>query len=202
MLLVESILMERGVPHPPQGVWPIEEPGMNRHRVLVIDDDPLFRSLIMSILGKEYFVSAASEGSEGYYKAIEQPPRLIIVDVLMPGWDGLRTVEAIRAHQDLAHIPIMILTSDASRETVVAAIERGANDYVLKTTLTRENLLKKTHQLIELGIAPLQTPVPQSAKFSAGLHPTSGQPTALPGEDNEALQAASVELQSLRDNWE
>ncbi len=200
MPTVQPILWERGFPHLPQGVWPIEEPGMNRHRILVIDDDPLFRSLIMSILGKEYSVSVASEGSEGYYKAIEHPPRLIIVDVLMPGWDGLRTVEAIRAHQDLAHIPIMILTSDASRETVVAAIERGANDYVLKTTLTRENLLKKTRQLTELGVAPPQTPVAQSAIFSAGLHPTYGEPTTLAGE-HEALPAAA-KLQSLRDDWE
>src|SRR5262245_13194814 len=120
---------------------------MNRARVLVIDDDPLFRSLITSILRRDFLVSVAADGSEGYYKAIEHPPQLAIIDVQMPGWDGLRTLQAIRAHQALAKVPVMMLTSDASRQTVMAAIQCGANDYVIKTTLSREELLKKTRRL-------------------------------------------------------
>ena len=56
---------------------------MNRARVLVIDDDPLFRSLITSILRRDFLVSVAADGSEGYYKAIEHPPQLAIIDVQM-----------------------------------------------------------------------------------------------------------------------
>jgi DNA-binding response OmpR family regulator len=175
---------------------------MTRARILVIDDDPLFRSLITAILRKDYFVSVASEGSDGYYKAIEHPPQLLIVDVQMPGWDGLRTVQAIRAHQLLAKTPVMMLTSDASRQTVVAAIQCGANDYVIKTTLSRDELLKKAGRLINLG--PVQTPVGGGAS-RATADGTSLAAASTDGGDTNQVTPDSEEaaaLQSLIDNWE
>src|SRR5207245_9847502 len=99
---------------------------MNRARILVIDDDPLFRSLITSMLRRDYFVSVASDGSEGYYKALEHPPQLAIIDVQMPGWDGLRTLQAMRAHHALAKVPVRMCTSDARRTTVRAWLQRAA----------------------------------------------------------------------------
>ena len=182
---------------------------MNRARVLVIDDDPLFRSLITSILRRDFLVSVAADGSEGYYKALEHPPQLAIIDVQMPGWDGLRTLQAIRAHQALAKVPVMMLTSDASRQTVVAAIQCGANDYVIKTTLSREELLKKTRRLANVG--PLhddstngETPdLPSASPAREGVaaeqlvtRPPSSAET-IPAADNEAAA-----LQALIDNWE
>jgi len=176
---------------------------MNRDRILVIDDDPLFRSLIMSILRRDFFVSVASEGSEGYYKAIEHPPQLIIVDVQMPGWDGLRTVQAIRAHQALAKIPVMMLTSDASRQTVIAAIQCGANDYVIKTTLTHDDLLKKAARLISQGVEPMRASDGEAGGPGADAAACSGPPSAnerdarrVPADDEAA------NLQALLDNWE
>src|SRR5262245_11193434 len=100
---------------------------MNRARVLVIDDDPLFRSLMTSSVRGDVLRPVAAGGSEVYYKGSEHPPQLAIIDVQMPGWDGLRTLQAIRAHQALAKVPVMMLTSDASRQTVIAAIQCGAN---------------------------------------------------------------------------
>jgi len=184
---------------------------MNRARVLVIDDDPLFRSLITSILRRDYFVAVAADGSEGYYKAIEHPPQLVIIDVRMPGWDGLRTLQAIRAHQALAKVPAMMLTSDASRQTVVAAIQCGANDYVIKTTLSRDELLKKTRRLVNLG--PVRAP-PAAADADEN-HPLEAEadaegrleqtPAASGAADVGSVPAAGGEaaaLQALMDNWE
>jgi DNA-binding response OmpR family regulator len=178
--------------------------GMNRASVLVIDDDPLFRSLITSILRRDFFVSVAAEGAEGYYKAIEHPPRLFIIDVRMPGWDGLRTLQAIRAHQALAKVPVMMLTSDASRQTVVAAIQGGANDYVIKTALSRDELLKKARRLVNLG--PLAVSSPD------GTVPDSGSPDGPAGPDETAVPSAgtppadaagdAAALQALIDNWD
>jgi len=119
-----------------------------RSRVIVIDDDPLFRNLIVSMLRKDFFVSVASEGSEGYYKAIEHPPDVAVIDVQMPGWDGLKTLKAFRAHQLLSSTLVMMLTGDASRETVVAAIQGGAHDYVIKTKFSREEFLAKLQRLL------------------------------------------------------
>jgi len=179
---------------------------MQRARVLIIDDDPLFRSLITSILRRDYFVAVASDGAEGYYKALEHPPQLAIIDVQMPGWDGLRTVQALRAHHALARIPVMMLTSDASRQTVVAAIQCGANDYVIKTTLSREELLRKAKRLVNLDPARVNATASESPTGDSPVTP--GEAAAVepasspPGDPAPAAEKEAATLQAMIDNWE
>jgi DNA-binding response OmpR family regulator len=124
---------------------------MSRPRILLIDDDPFIRSLVTAFLRGEFLVSVATDGMQGLERALEDPPDLVIVDVEMPGWDGLETINQMRAKEALQRIPMMVLTGDASRETVMGAIKRGANDYLIKTSLTRDELVKKAHRLIKLG---------------------------------------------------
>jgi CheY-like chemotaxis protein len=123
-----------------------------RPRLLVMDDDPLFRSLLISFLRRDYLVSVASNGSEGFYKAEEHTPDAAIIDIQMPGWDGLQTLKAFRSCPSLAKVPVVILTSDASRETVMAAIQAGAQDYIIKTGFTKEELLKKLERLFPVQV--------------------------------------------------
>lgn len=121
---------------------------MSNPRILVIDDDPMFRSLVVSLLRKDYLVSVAGDGAEGFQKAREFTPDLMIVDVQMPGWDGIKTLSAMRGHPPLARVPVMMLTGDASRQTVVAAIKAGANDYIIKTGFSRLEFLEKIKRLL------------------------------------------------------
>lgn len=121
---------------------------MNRPRILIVDDDPLFRSLLTSMLNQDFAVIVACDGAEGYYRALEHPPQLAIVDIQMSGWDGLRTLKAFRSHYLLARTPVMMLTSDASRQTVMAAVQGGASDYVIKTSLSRDEFLRKVYRLV------------------------------------------------------
>ena len=182
----------------------------NRSRVLVIDDDPLFRSLITSMLRRDYFVAVASDGAEGYYKALEHPPQLAVIDVQMPGWDGLRTVQAFRAHQALARVPVMMLTSDAARQTVVAAIESGANEYVIKTTLSREELLKKARRLVNLDPSRIAAAAAANGAPPAGDTPAAEGPGGIADNDQSSAdfetspvaKNEASELQALMDNWE
>lgn len=110
---------------------------------LVVDDDPLFRTLLVGMLKHDYRVVTACDGQEGFYKALECPPDVAVVDVQMPNWDGLKLLSSLRAHDSLRHVAVVMLTSDASRETVLAAIRAGADDYLIKTTLSRGELLQK-----------------------------------------------------------
>jgi DNA-binding response OmpR family regulator len=132
-------------------------------RVLVIDDDPLFRNLMVSFLRREYIVSVASDGSEGFYKALEYPPDIAIVDVQMDVWDGLQTLKAFRAHPTLNQTKIIMLTSDASKETVVAAIQAGANDYIIKTSFSKIEFLEKVRKYACLKM-PQGVNTPDSSK--------------------------------------
>ncbi|MDA0835888.1 MAG: response regulator [Planctomycetota bacterium] len=119
-----------------------------RPHILVIDDDPLFRTLMMSILGREFIVAVSSEGSEGFQLAIDNPPDIVIIDLLMPGWDGMRTLQAIKSHPSLNQVKVVIMTSVATRKSVLEAIQSGANDYIIKASFRREEFLAKLLRLL------------------------------------------------------
>jgi CheY-like chemotaxis protein len=116
-------------------------------RVLIIDDDPLIRALLVSALRKDCFVAVAADGAEGYAKALELKPDVAVIDVNMPGWDGLKTLEAFRAHENLRAIKIIMLTADASKQTVMAAVRGGANDYLIKTSFSKVEFYRKLNQV-------------------------------------------------------
>jgi DNA-binding response OmpR family regulator len=177
-----------------------------RTRVIVIDDDPQFRNLISSVLRKDYFVFVASEGSEGYYKAIEHPPDVAVIDVQMPGWDGVKTLKAFRAHAQLAQTLIVMLTGDASRETVMAAIQAGANDYVIKTKFSREEFLSKLTRLLNGRdqTAAAASPTITSPPLDAVSH--RAMPAAVRSHPRSELAlvetSAATDLQAVMDAWE
>jgi DNA-binding NarL/FixJ family response regulator len=177
-----------------------------RARVLVIDDDPLFRSLIVSLLRKEFIVSVASEGSEGFYKALEHVPDIAIIDIKMPGWDGLKTLKAFRSHPLLAGVKAVILTADASKKTVLAAIQGGANDYIIKTAFSREDFHAKLEKLVRLSAAPTAaetapaTRRPRASRTRGAETPAkNGAQARRPRLSREEEDAA---LQELIDCWD
>jgi DNA-binding NarL/FixJ family response regulator len=177
-------------------------PTRDRARVLVIDDDPLFRSLLVTLLRKDYIVSVAGEGSEGFHKALEHPPDAAVIDIQMPGWDGLRTLQAFRSHPALSATKIVILTSDASKETVLAAIEGGANDYVIKTSFSRDEFHQKVRKLLSQRSLTkhAQPPAPAGPKVPVA---SNAVPAPVPAgsvpDDAEDRRSA---LQQLIDAWE
>lgn len=123
-----------------------------RYRVLVIDDDQMFRSLIQTILRKDFFVSVAAHGQEGYLKAKEHRPDVAVIDVQMPGWSGIDTLRAFHNDPQLRDVKIIMLTADASKETVLAAVHSGADDYVIKSCFNKKEFIYKIHRQI-LGAA-------------------------------------------------
>lgn len=151
-------------------------------RVLVIDDDPLFRNLMVSFLHREYIVSVASDGSEGFYKALEYPPDIAIVDVQMDVWDGLQTLKAFRSHPILNQTRVIMLTSDASKETVVAAIQSGANDYIIKTSFSKLEFLEKVRKYAHAGVS-------QTVNIS-----NTTQAQEEPAENNQQVQEVHEEI--------
>jgi CheY-like chemotaxis protein len=116
--------------------------------VLIIDDDPLIRTLLVSALRKECLVAVAADGAEGFAKALELKPDVAVIDVNMPGWDGLKTLEAFRGHATLREIRIIMLTADASKQTVMAAVRAGANDYLIKTSFSKADFYRKLNQQV------------------------------------------------------
>ena len=128
---------------------PLNSSSQSRRRhILVVDDDPLFRSLMTNVLRHDFEVAVANDGADGFYRALDNVPDLAVLDIQMPGWDGIKTLKAFRAHPVLAKVKVVVLTSDSSRETVLAAITAGADDYVIKTAFSRDEFRSKLNALL------------------------------------------------------
>lgn len=121
---------------------------MPRPHVLLIDDDPLCRRVVSALLRNDFRIAEAGSGIEGLESARNAPPDLAVIDVQMPGWSGLQTVSAFRSDRDLTSVPVIMLTSDASQATVDAATQAGAQDYIIKAFLTRDELVQKIESAI------------------------------------------------------
>jgi DNA-binding response OmpR family regulator len=123
---------------------------MPNPRVLVIDDDPTFRSLLVAALRRDYMVSVASDGEEGFEKAVEWNPDVVVLDHQMEGWDGIRTLPSFRQHFMLKKVPVIMCTADASRATVMTALNEGAADYMVKTSYVADLLRSKVVRAMTL----------------------------------------------------
>jgi len=99
-------------------------------RVLVVDDDPKIVSLLKRGLAYEgYTVDTASDGTEALAKAREREPDLVILDIMMPGIDGVEVSRRLRQGGD---VPILMLTAKGTVADRVAGLDSGADDYLVK----------------------------------------------------------------------
>jgi DNA-binding response OmpR family regulator len=119
---------------------------MATQRLLVIDDDPGVTSLLKRGLSYEGFaVETASSGSAGLSVARESYPDLVILDIMMPGMDGLEVLHRLRAAD--ARLPILMLTGKDAPSDQVKGLESGADDYMVKP-FSLDVLLAHIHSLL------------------------------------------------------
>lgn len=128
----------------------------HRIRVLLADDHALFREGLAGIIASQpdmQVVGEASDGLEAIVKARELSPDLILMDIQMPGCDGLEATRRIK--QDNAHVTIVVLTVRDDEEKLFEAIRSGAQGYLLKSSRSRE-VLEMLHSALrgEAAITP------------------------------------------------
>ena len=108
-------------------------------RVLVVEDDPDIRELIAHALTRAgHQVDQLAHGGEAPRRVRETSPELVVLDLMLPGLDGLTVCQALRADPVTAAIPIIMLTARGEESDRVAGLELGADDYVTKPFSPRE----------------------------------------------------------------
>jgi len=104
-----------------------------RNRILVVDDDESIRLLLERALGQEYEIVTAADGAEALDAAAGDPAiDLVLLDIDMPGRNGLEVCETLCAHRNTAGVPIIMLTGNRDDEDEVKALEAGAVDFIRK----------------------------------------------------------------------
>jgi len=128
--------------------------------VIIADDDPVVRDLIADCVGElGLTVQKVATGSQVLKLLQEGLPALIILDVYMPGLNGLKVCSAIRATERWSSVPVLIVSAYGDRQTLAKSLEAGANDFVVKP-FTVSVLIEKIRRLLDVTreSAPLASP--------------------------------------------
>src|SRR5438552_16744155 len=104
--------------------------------VLVVDDEPIVRDVVVRYLQRDGFDTLVAADGDSARELIERtPPQLVVLDVMLPGTDGLALCRWIRARGDL---PVIMLTARGEEADRIVGLELGADDYVTKPFSPRE----------------------------------------------------------------
>lgn len=116
--------------------------------VLVVEDNADVRRYLREALDGAYQIVEASDGAEGLQTALDVIPDLIVSDVMMPNMDGFEMCRRIKSDEKTSHVPVILLTARASRDSKLEGLKLGADAYVAKPFDTRE-VVVRVRSLIE-----------------------------------------------------
>jgi len=141
-----------------------ERPAQRKVRVLVVEDEPNIRELVCLHLGLEgYSCDSTGNGREALARSETEPYDLIVLDLMIPGLDGISVCRAVRRGSLNRDVPILMLTARSEEADKVIGLESGADDYLAKPFGVRE-LVARAHALLR---RPRQSTPIQSAELTA-----------------------------------
>jgi two-component system OmpR family response regulator/two-component system alkaline phosphatase synthesis response regulator PhoP len=144
-------------------------PNMGGAKVLVVEDDPHIRDLVLLHLRLEGLEAvAAADGTEGLDRARSSPFDLVILDLMLPGLDGVTVCRAIRRDGENSEVPILMLTARREESDKVVGLDSGADDYLTKPFGIRE-LIARVRALLRRRTARLEHIAHASPVTAGGL---------------------------------
>lgn len=118
------------------------------YKILVVEDDPFLRQAYTIKLTKSDFtVEVATDGIEAMEKLKTFLPDLILLDLVMPRKDGFATLEDIKKQEKLQNIPVIVASNLGQPDEIARVKTLGANDFVIKSNLSLEDLITKINNL-------------------------------------------------------
>ncbi len=138
--------------------------GNNSMRVLVIDDHPLIQEIVPAVLAKafgEVVVDTESTLEAGIERAAAEPPDLVVLDLGLPGCEGIDAMSRFRMH--FPQMPVAVLSATCDPDSIVGVLDAGASGYIPKTS--RPDVMIAALRVIEAG----GTYVPPEALDERGM---------------------------------
>lgn len=127
-------------------------------RVLIVDDERTNLEILARMLQRNHYATVTADcGSEALVLLETSEFDLVLLDVVMPGMNGFECLQQIRQHNQISHLPVIMVTAETDRDTIVEAFRAGANDYVTKP-IDREITLARiaTHTRLRRSLAALR----------------------------------------------
>ena len=103
-----------------------------RKTILAVDDDPVVLEAVNEVFHSDYNLLLAKDGHEAIEIAAEHDIDVILLDIMMPGFDGFSTLMLLKDNDRTRDIPVIMLTAVGKKEKIIAAFRDGAAGYVLK----------------------------------------------------------------------
>lgn len=173
--------------------------------IMVVEDDQDIRELLCYNLGKEGYTVVAAESGEQALKLIETAnPDIIVLDIMLPGMDGIEVLRNLKQGSRHAHIPVILATAKSEDSDIITGLELGADDYIakpfspkvliarvrsmLRRTQSRVNEARAMDELVQIG----------SLSLDAGRHEVTveGKPVDL-----SATEFAILEFMMRNPGW-
>ena len=139
----------------------------DKYSILIIDDNEDILDYIKDNLTDSYNVHVALDGEKGIAKAKNIIPSLVICDIMMDGIDGIEVCQNLKSDILTSHIPVILLTSKTSEESIIEGFEKGADDYVFKPfsiKLLKIRILNLINQRINLRDHYSSLDIPELSK--------------------------------------
>ena len=145
---------------------------MEKPHILIIEDEEDLRELVRYNLEREQFtVTEAGSGEEGLRTALKKKPDLILLDLMLPGKDGLQICRELKRSDDTASIPVVMMTAKSEESDIIIGLELGADDYVIKP-FSPKILIARVRAVLRRSAEPAE-PSPESVIkiHSIVIHP-------------------------------
>lgn len=116
-------------------------------KVLIIEDDSILQSAVKDSLSDAGFtILTAGDGKDGFKKAKEEKPDLILLDLILPKEDGYHVLSQIHNDKNLTHIPVLVFTVIDSETSIAECVASGAKGYFIKSNYTLDDIVKKVKE--------------------------------------------------------
>jgi CheY-like chemotaxis protein len=123
-------------------------------RILMVDDDPIITQIYSGLFERDgYKVDIAPSGHKALEKLAILPPDILLLDVGLPGMDGLEVLSQVRAHQNTANLPVLVFSNSFVQDTTDDELKKGPTRFLTKSECTPEQLLKEVHELFIEALA-------------------------------------------------
>jgi len=118
--------------------------------ILIVEDDKFLRELLVRKVESAGFVtSVAIDGKEALKKIKEELPRLVLLDLVLPGIDGFEILKQVKEDPQTSKVSVIILSNLGQREDVERGLKLGADDYLIKAHFTPDEIIQKVQKLLE-----------------------------------------------------